>query len=397
MNRRDLLKSAFAAPLTTAATLSPLAIPASAQIGTTVSGIEVFRVRVNDRGNWVIVRVKTTQGLLGIGDASHSGNDDMVIELLKEFSDRFKGNSPFQIEAVRSALSDDIARTGRPGVVAFSALEQAYYDIQGRALGVPCFALFGGMIHERIPHYANINRATVNRTPEGFIEQAELAVKAGFQAIKIAPFDGMPRGNPEKAEAHTKRGIECVAAVRKAIGPKRRLLVDAQSNFDVTKGLELAMSLEPYELGWLEEATDSIAGMAEINQAAKMPTAGGQAIWGVRGFFPFIAGKAVDIVMPDVKYCGGMLEMKKIGSMAEGAGLFCAPHGPGSPVGNVAAAHVCAGMRNFLTLEIAFNEAPWRAELVDPPQLFTGGSIATPESPGFGIRLNDPVLRKHTI
>ena len=251
------------------------------------------------------------------------------------------------------------------------------------------------MIHERIPHYANINRGTVSRTPEGFLQQAELAVKAGFETIKMGPFDGMPRGNSEKAEAHTKVGIECVAAVRKAIGPKYRLLVDPQSDFDIPKGLELAKALEQFQLGWLEEVTSSIEGLAEINKAAKMPTAGGESIWGVRGFFPYIAGKAVDIVMPDVKYCGGMLEMKKIASMAEGAGLFCAPHGPASPVGNVSAAHVCAGMRNFLVLELGFNEAPWRAELVDPPEVFKGGSLATPESPGLGIRLNDAMVRKH--
>ena len=238
---------------------------------------------------------------MGIGDASHSGNDDIVISLLKEYSDRFKGNSPFQIEAIRGALAEEIARSGRPGVVAFSALEQAYYDIQGRALGVPCFALFGGMIHERIPHYANINRATISRTPEGFVQQAELAVKAGFETIKMGPFDGMPRGNPEKAEAHTKVGIECVAAVRKAIGPKYRLLVDAHSNFDVPKG-RVAKALDQYQLGWLEEVTSTIEGLAEINKAAKMPTAGG-GLFGACGVSSFSswARCLFVIVVRDVK------------------------------------------------------------------------------------------------
>jgi galactonate dehydratase len=389
MNRRHLLQLAAAAPLA--------AIPASAQIGTTIASIEVFRVKVNQLGDWLIVRLKTNHGHTGIGDASHSGDDAKAVELIRQFFDRLKGNSPFQVEPFRRTLMNDIVVNGQPGAAAYGAIEQAMYDLQGQILGVPVYALFGGVIHGQIRHYANINRATTKRTPEGFAQQAELAVKAGFDAVKLAPFDGMPRGNPEKSEAHTKLGIACVAAVRKAIGSERRLLVDAHSNFDVDRGLELAKSLEEYNLGWLEEATRSIEGLAEINKAAKMPTAGGELLFGVRGFLPYIAGKAVDIVMPDVKYCGGLYELKKIAAMAEGASLYCSPHSPASPVGNVAAAHVCATLPNFLILEVAFGEAPWRSQLLDPPEVFSKGSLMLPDAPGFGVKLNDAVVRKHAV
>jgi galactonate dehydratase len=99
-----------------------------------------------------------------------------------------------------------------------------------------------------------------------------------------------------------------------------------------------------------------------------MPTAGGESIHGVAGFYPYITAEAVDIVMPDAKVCGGMLEMKKIAALAEGAGLIASPHGPASPIGNVAAAHVIATIPNFNILEISYGEVPCRAELIDPPE-----------------------------
>ena len=106
-----------------------------------------------------------------------------------------------------------------------------------------------------------------------------------------------------------------------------------------------------------------------------MPSAGGESIYGTKGFLPYINAGSVDIVMPDVKYCGGLLELKKIASLAEAAGLKVSPHGPAGPVGNVAAAHVCAGMPNFLILEFSYGEIPWRAELIDPPERIDKGFL----------------------
>ncbi len=108
----------------------------------------------------------------------------------------------------------------------------------------------------------------------------------------------------------------------------------------------------------------------------------------MRGFYPYIAAKAVDIVMPDVKYCGGMLQLKEISALAEAAQLQVAPHGPASPVGNVAAAHVCAGMPNFLILEHSYGEVPWRAELIDPPEALINGRMRLTQRPGLGIDIN---------
>jgi galactonate dehydratase len=118
-------------------------------------------------------------------------------------------------------------------------------------------------------------------------------------------------------------------------------------------------------------------------------------ILGVKGFYPYIRGQAVDVVMPDPKFCGGLLELKKIAAMAEGAGLLASPHGPASPVGTAAAAQVCATLPNFLILEFSYGEVPWRAELIDPPEQIVDSALPLSERPGFGISINERTAKRY--
>jgi galactonate dehydratase len=393
MRRRSLLQSFALAPLGAAAA------DRGARIG--VTGFEIFRVKVNRRGNWTVVRLQTSAGVTGIGDASQSGEDSATPRFLQRFFELMKGRSIYDIEWFRGAAQPEIARGGAPAAVAASALEQALWDIRGKVHSVPTYEFFGGRIQPRIRNYANINRSTEPRTPEGFARMAEKAVQSGFDAVKLAPFDEMPRDLSDGAriEEFTRLGIACATAVRRAIGPKADLLIDVHSHLDVERGLDLARRLEPLNLFWLEEVTPAVPleNLARINREAAMPTAGGESIHGVKNFYQYIVGKAVDVVMPDVKVCGGMWEMKKIAAMAEGAGLLVSPHGPASPVGNVAAAHVSATLPNFHILEFSFGEAPWRAELIDPPEQLSGGNLALTDRPGFGIDINEKTARKYAV
>lgn len=391
MRRRELLASAIAG--------AGLAGSASAAPAGKIKDLEIFTVKVNHRGNWVLVRVRTDQGLTGVGDASHGGKDDTVVELLRSFFTRLQGRGVRDIEAFRAACQPDLRAGGRPAVVAFSGLEQCLWDLQGKAAGVPVYDLLGGALRTRIRNYANINRSTVARSPEGFAKMAAEAVRAGFNAIKLAPWDDMPRigTDPAKTKEITELGVARTAAVRQAIGPKTDLLLDAHSHFTLQSGLELARRMEEFNLFWLEEVTPPrpLENLARINQAAKMPTAGGESIYGVSGFYPYIAAGCVDITMPDVKYCGGILELKKIAALAEGAGLPVAPHGPASPVGNIAAAHVCCTLPNFQILEYAFGETDWRHELIEPHEQLEKGILTVSPRPGFGIELNDKAVAAH--
>jgi galactonate dehydratase len=386
MNRRCFLGLLGVAP-----SVLPVARAADRRLAEiTVRGIEIFRVHVNQRGNWVIARVQTSAALSGLGDASHSGTGDPSVGKLNEYAGWMTGRSIFDIEWLRQRAHPEVARHGRAASCALSAIEQALFDVQGQAAGVPTYQLFGGRLRERVRNYANINRSTEQRDPAAFAKMAESAVAAGFDAIKLAPFDGMPaKGSAAEIEAHTRVGVDCVRAVREVLGSRGDLLIDAHSHFDRARGMDLLRRLEPMNLFWLEEVARPLADLAAINQAAPMPTAGGESLFGLAENLEYIRAGAADILMPDVKYCGGMLEMKKIAAMAEGAGMPVAPHGPASPVGNVAAAQVCVGLPNFHILEFAHGETDWRAELIDPPEALDRGMLAVSQRPGFGIRLNE--------
>ena len=155
--------------------------------------------------------------------------------------------------------------------------------------------------------------------------------------------------------------------------------------------------MEPLKLFWIEEVTPAtpVENLAAVRRGAKMPTAGGELILGVKGFYPYIRGQAVDIVMPDPKYCGGLLELKKIAAMAEGAGLLVSPHGPASPVGTAAAAQVSATVPNFPILEFSYGEVPWRAELIDPPEQIVDSALPLGVRPGFGFTLNERTAKRY--
>ncbi len=137
-----------------------------------------------------------------------------------------KGRSIYDVEYLRSIGLPEAQRSKLPAAVAFSAVEQCLWDIRGKVMGVPTYDLFGGRIQPRIRMYANINRSTEPRTPEGFADMAGRAVGAGFDAVKLAPFDEMPRdlSNAAVIEDFTRRGDRVrQMAVRQKIGPKVKI------------------------------------------------------------------------------------------------------------------------------------------------------------------------------
>src|SRR5262245_32671753 len=125
--------------------------------------------------------------------------------------------------------------------------------------------------------------------------------------------------------------------------------------------------------------------------------AGGEVLFGVAGFAPLTRNLAVNVIMPDVKHCGGLLELTRIGALAAEDGVRVAPHNPSGPVSTAASVQVCAGMRNVNYLELQYGEADWRGEILTPAERFVGGTIQVPERPGFGVDLNEAVARARSL
>ena len=374
-----------------------------------VTGFDLLPVRATERTVWLIVRVRTDAGLTGLGEASDAfgfanttKQDAARMESeLRGFFGLIDGKSPLEIGAYRQQGERIVVKGGLVSATAFSAIEQALWDLAGKSLDVPTYTLFGGRVRDTLQVYANVNRATRPRTPAGFAAAAKAAVLDGFRAVKAAPFDGFPApGSPATAiEAAVESGIASVAAMRDAIGPDVELMVDCHSFFDVPLAERVARRLEPQRLAWYEEPVppERVDETREIRRRIQQPMAGGEILYGVAGFAPLSRNQAVDVIMPDVKHCGGLLELTRIAAVAEHDGVTVAPHNPSGPVSTAASIQVCAVLKNFRLLEFQWGEVEWRSDILNPPERFENGAIRVPERPGFGIELNEKVVRAHLL
>ncbi len=219
--------------------------------------------------------------------------------------------------------------------------------------------------------------------------------------MKAAPWDGFPpAGSPaDRIEAAVQAGIDATRAMRVAVGPDVELMVDCHSFFDVALATRVAKALEPLGLAWYEEpvAPERLDDTLAIRSAIRQPMAGGEVLFGVAGFAPLSRTRAVHVIMPDVKHCGGLLELTRIAAMADADGVAVAPHNPSGPVSTAATVQACAVLKNFRLLELQWGEAAWRGDVLSPPERFAGGAIDVPDRPGFGVELNDAVVRAHLM
>lgn len=372
-----------------------------------VTGIETFFVRATRRTAWFFVRLKTNRGFTGLGEASDAFpyqadwqvNAARLRTAIQKYFAMVENQSPLAIERYRQAGRSQAKAAGRLEATAFSAIEQALWDLSGKILGVPVHVLLGGAVRESLPCYANINRATTERTPSGFAASARQAVEQGFRTIKAAPFDGFPpltSSTKEISEAAT-HGIACIEAIRSAVGPSCEILIDCHSHFDIPLAIDVARRLQPQRLGWYEEPIDParIEETQQIRRGIVQPMAAGESLFGIEGFYPLVRSGAIETIMPDVKHCGGILEGRRIATVAELGNVKVAPHNPSGPVATAASVQWCGTLSNFSVLEYQWNEVPWRHELVQPPERFIQGALAVPQAPGSGIELNDALVRTH--
>lgn len=378
-----------------------------------VTGVKLHRIQVNHRGNWYFIELQTNKGITGIGECSHgvtglqTGDDEKVeIELKKIFA-LVKEESPYAIEQFRQR--GFLIATNKVSKTVLSGVEQALWDICGKASELPSYQFWGGKVRNELNVYANINRATKEKDASGrrlasaFQRTAALAVSEGFRAIKMAPFDEMlalDKSTPVRIKEDIDHAVNCVYKVRETIGKDVQLLVDVHSHLNEELSIEVAKQLEAANLYWYEEPIDPNSyydETARIKKSIQQPLAGGEAIFRREGFVELIRQNALDILMPDVKHCGGLLELKYIAAMGEAFNnLKVAPHNPSGPVATIATKAICASLTNFSIIEYAFGEVPWSKDLITPTEVFSNGTIKISDLPGLGHSLNLKVLQEHS-
>jgi galactonate dehydratase len=362
----------------------------------TVRDIAVTQRPVNHRGDWIFVAVTDADGRVGYGEASHSGDDAATMALLRGAVAARLVRQPWHDPATAWAVLDAAAPTGTPrraAATAASAVEQALWDLRAQAQGMALASLLGASADiERVPLYANINRATTDRTPAGFAANAALAVADGFRCVKLAPFDEVVYGTaPADRRRLAEGGLARVAAVRAAIGPEIRVLVDCHWRFDVASALSVASVLASLGVGWQEDPVpyeDGPEDTLAVRRAAPLPIATGERLIGASAFGPFLAAGAADYYLPDVKHIGGIGELRRLADASAGLGVWITPHNPSGPISTLASASVLASVPHAAPLEFAWGEVSWRPAVLDPPERVEAGALVLPTSrSGLGTRL----------
>jgi galactonate dehydratase len=361
----------------------------------TVERILMHEVRVSPKTRWLFIEIHAGSGLTGLGEASLQGRETMV----RQAGDRFAPS----LLGMAADPADRIEQCGTLPEAAFvSAMDQALHDIAARRAGKRLADHLGGARRQRVPLYANINRRTINRSPAGFAASARMALKSGFTAFKLAPFDEVDdAARRERTIVHAMRpGLERIADVGRTIGPGRELMVDCHWRFDEASATTLIKEAAGLGVRWLEcpiaetgATIPAIRRLRKLANDAGMRLAGCEELIGVGQNRPFAEAQVYDVMMPDVKYAGGIGEMMRLAALFEGLGVGYSPHNPSGPIAHAASLHVSAAARRFDRLEVQFEESDlfWRLAGSSLPR-FEDGHSALPEGPGLGVTLDPDVL-----
>ena len=356
-----------------------------------IENIETEVVQVNHRGNWLFVKVHADDGTVGVGEASHGKNDASVQHIINTLKPTLVGWNPFQLEAFRQRFYHD--SESHTYHTALSGIEQAMCDLMGKVLDVPSYQLLGGKCREKIRLYANINRATLDRSPSGFATNAERAVAEGFTAIKCAPFDDVSVANVSRGTLTPAicAGIDRIRTIRAAIGSDIDLMVDCHSRFNPGILIQVAKELEDLHLFWIEDAVslDNLDAFAYMSQSIGIPIATGERLRTLTDFDRLLTQAHVDYILPDVKHVGGLSGLKKIATLADARNVMVTPHNPSGPVATAASVQCMASVPNFAILEYAWGEVDWRASLIDPSEKIVDGFIEVSSRTGLGITLQN--------
>ena len=338
--------------------------------------------------NWVVVKVLTDTDLYGWGEATLEGKEPTIEAAVHQLGEQLIGQDPLAVEHHWQVLY----RHGfwRGGVVlntALAALDQALWDIRGKAWGVPVYRLLGGPTRNKLRLYTHVGIYQ----PELMVEDAQRDMADGYTAMKTGAWAGdasMPEA--ERIDAFAER----IALLRNTVGPKIDIMVDDHGRGRPSSAVRLMQALEPYNLFFLEEPTqpDDIEGLARIRAAGpKMDLATGERLYSKWDFRTLLEQRLVDVIQPDLCHAGGISECKKIAAMAEAYYVKIAPHNPQGPVATAAAAHLAMAIPNFHILEYVRQE-PYRDQALREAWVVENGHLYVPDRPGLGVELNEEVL-----
>ena len=375
-----------------------------------ISKVEVFTAP--PPRSWmspVMVRIHSDEGISGIGEIAlaYGLGGEAGARMAKELAEfMLLGEDPFRIEQIWERMFRDTfwGQGGGPVIYgAMSGIDEALWDIKGKAMGVPVYELLGGKCRDRIRLYANGWYIGASE-PEEFGNAARKVVDDGYTAMKFDPFAIRPDGSwgyPDRViERDMARCVyERVKAVREAVGPDVEILIECHGNLGTTSAIQIGRKLEEFDPFFYEEPVDAlnVDSMKKVSENINVPIAAGERLYSRYHFRKYIEDQVLDILQPDVGLAGGITETKKIATYAETYNLVVAPHNCAGPVATAAAVQVDASMTNFLIQEWFPYFGDEHYELVTDAleHKAVEGWYEIPDTPGLGVELSEHVVKNH--
>jgi galactonate dehydratase len=382
---------AFAPPAATSDAFAGL------QSGLKVTGMKVFGVSLTPESDrpYVFVKLETNQGLVGWGEGTLEGKAGAVMACINDFRDFVIGCDPMQVEHHwQSMYVHSFYRAGPVMGSAISGIDQALWDLRGKALGMPVYQLLGGE-SAGVRGYYHTNAST----REQLTELRKTAVKQGVSCFKA----GIP-GYYEWIETHAKidRAIKSIQMLRESLGPEIDIAVDFHAKTSPSVASLIVKEVEPLNLLFIEEPCppENVAAMAKIAKRSTTPIATGERLIASYGCRQLIEMGVVDILQTDINHVGGITGLWKVASTAGISGISMAPHACEGPIGGMATLHVDAAMPNFLIQEICGGVEPSRADKIweewfgFPAMRMVDGRFPLRDKPGLGFELSESSLAK---
>ncbi|BEV14048.1 MULTISPECIES: galactonate dehydratase [Herbaspirillum] len=345
---------------------------------------------------WCFLKIETDEGIVGWGEPIVEGRAHSVAAAVDELADYLVGKDPRNIEDHWTVLyRGGFYRGGAIHMSALAGIDQALWDIKGKALGVPVHQLLGGAVRNSIRVYSWIG----GDRPADTAAAAKNAVARGFTAVKMNGTEEL-----QFIDSHDKIELTLanVQAVREAVGPNVGIGVDFHGRVHKPMAKVLIKELEPYKLMFIEEPvlSENSEALKEIAHLTSTPIALGERLYSRWDFKRILSEGYVDIIQPDVSHAGGITETRKIAMMAEAYDVALALHCPLGPIALASCLQVDAGSYNAFiqeqSLGIHYNESNDLLDYIRDKNVFAyeDGYVKIPQGPGLGIEINEEYVRQ---
>ena len=369
--------------------------------GLKVTNLKVFGVSLTPDSDrpYVFVKLETNQGLVGWGEGTLEGKAQAAMSCIEDFRDFVIGKDPMQVEHHwQSMYVHSFYRAGPVMGSAISGIDQALWDIRGKALGVPVYQLLGGPNNkDGVRGYYHAENA---RTDEQLAKLRETALQEGVSCFKI----GLPDQEYEWIETHAKidRAVKHMQRIREKLGDSIDIAVDFHAKTSPSVASIIVKEVEPLRLLFVEEPCppENVQAMGRVASRSTTPIATGERLVAAYGCRELIEMGIVDILQTDINHVGGVTGLYKVAAMANISNVSMAPHACEGPIGGLATLHVDSSMPNFLIQEICSFVQPgdkeriWAEWFGFPAMRMVNGRFPLPSKPGLGFELSEASLSK---